>query len=735
MTQARWQTVKSLFFEAIALNESEREAFLRDMANADEEVSEQLRALLAADPVDSVPDLRQPCWAAAATEVSKHAPALSPALEPGRRLAGRFEIAGFLGAGGLGEVYRAFDHERNRFVAIKTLRPALTEDPAALNLLRRELNTAQAVTHPNVCRVFDIHFDGATFFTMELLEGETLASRLEAGGAFDNAAAQELVEQILDGLEAIHKRGIVHRDLKSTNIMLTDGGSRVVLLDFGLAREVKHAGDLASTLAASEFAGTPAYMAPEQLRGQPATGCSDIYSLGVVLFEMFTGRRPFEGATPVEAAAKRLNEAAPSPRKYRPGISRRWEYVILECLRAEPSRRLQTVGAVRAALSHQPALWHMRPTRRQVLFGGTAAGTAAGALFFRSRFRSAQVDTGATHSSTSGGSPGKGLALDYYLRGRTLLENPSPSGTRSALQYFRQAVEADPAFALGWSGLADANMLMMNYVTGSTEPLLADAKISASRAIALDPGLAEAHTALAAVYQSELDWERADRSFKEALRLKPVFPRLHRWYAGFVLQFGRFAEVDEHARLALSQDPHDPMGPLSVGFFYLFADRSKEAIALMEPAVEGRYVDGIRNNLGQAYARMAQKTSGEERREWIRKSLDQVERLQAIEARQKPDRPYLSDRVGALTHTIAGNHAEAAAMITRLREDVEKHRMTPADLSWTYAVERDYGTAISLLERARADSPYGLIYIKVNPFLENLRGQPRFERLVQDLRL
>jgi serine/threonine protein kinase/tetratricopeptide (TPR) repeat protein len=854
MTQTRWQTVKSLFFDAIALNGAEREAFLRDLAEADKDASAQLRTLLA-DRLDTGPDLRQPCWIIAEPSAPEPSPP-EHAFQPGRRLADRFEIRGFLGSGGLGEVYRAFDDQRQMFVAIKTLRPGMTSDPAALSLLRNELNTAQVVTHPNVCRVFDIHFspsdESTTFFTMELLDGETMASYVASQGPLSLDHARELVPQVLDGLGAIHERGIVHRDLKTTNIMLTDGGLRVVLLDFGLAREMKAAGDLATTLAANECAGTPAYMAPEQLRGQPASVTSDIYALGVVLFEIMTGRRPFEGATPLEAAARRLHENAPSPRRYAPKLDRRWEYTIVRCLKAEPATRPQSVAEVRRLLTRDPPL--MWRSRRAFLLGGAATAAAIGAAILRPpglmrgpasigifdlvnrtgdpgldyltsgttleivrrlsgsqglnivrmygrdtakaslgeeglyidgdlsgtrqqlkwdlRLRnsssgktvwSGSVDQSqgqdaavvqdriasaiASHlkpmqpllvrvsDRTGKSSSGNGLALDYYMRGRSLLEDASPAGVRAAIQSIKKALEIDPDFALAWSALADANLGLMAYVTGRSLPLLEEAKASANRAIAIDPELAEAHAALGAIHQQELDWESAEKSYQEALRLKPFFPRAHRWYAGFVLQFGRFAAVVEHSRIALKQDPFDQMGPMAIGFYFLFSDRPKDAIDLMEPFVEGRYVDGTRYNLGQAYARMAQSERGDARDNWLKKALGQAELLKNIETRQKTERPWLSDKLLALTHTIAGKAAEAATHVSRLLEDMQNARLTPADVAWTYAIERDFGTAINLLERAFAESPNGLVYIKVNPFLENLRGQPRFERLIRDLRL
>ena len=182
MKSDRWQKVKSLYLDAASLEPSELEGFLCDLAAADSEISEMVRNLLATGSSQG-PDLRHPCWSL------EPAGAEEPrAFELGFSLLGRFEIVAFLGAGGCGEVYRAFDHQQRVAVALKTIRPALARDTAAASMLRKELNTARSVTHPNVCRLFDFHWDSVggapPFFTMELLEGETLANRLRNAGPF-----------------------------------------------------------------------------------------------------------------------------------------------------------------------------------------------------------------------------------------------------------------------------------------------------------------------------------------------------------------------------------------------------------------------------------------------------------------------------------------------------------------------------------------------------------------------
>ena len=224
----------------------------------------------------------------------------------GTVLAGRYELLGLLGVGGMGAVYRAHDRELDEEVALKMLRPAFLASAGALARFRREVKIARRVTHRNVARTFDIGQDGTSrFLTMELIDGPSLGRRLEDGGALGVEEALRVAREICDGLEAAHAVGVVHRDLKPDNVLLAD--DRVVVTDFGIARIDR--GDGGATGAA--IVGTPAYMAPEQVLGQPADARADLYALGLVLFEMLVGRRAFDGDTPLGVAAARLVEPPP----------------------------------------------------------------------------------------------------------------------------------------------------------------------------------------------------------------------------------------------------------------------------------------------------------------------------------------------------------------------------------------------------------------------------------------
>ncbi len=283
----------------------------------------------------------------------------------GETLAGRYRVVRFLAQGGMGEVYEVEDLELREHVALKTVRPDVDADSLAVERFRREIQLARKVTHPNVCRIFDVSHHRQPgdsgppiiFLTMELLAGETLSERLRRGGPLPPDEALPIARQICLGLEAAHQVGIIHRDLKPGNVVLVParGGVRAVVTDFGLARlEAGHPADQpgAPTLTvAGGLVGTPAYLAPEQLEGGEITTAVDVYALGIVLYEMATGTVPFVGDSLLATAIKRLKERPVSPRAHAPHLDWRWEAAILRCLEREPAARFASPLEVVAALT------------------------------------------------------------------------------------------------------------------------------------------------------------------------------------------------------------------------------------------------------------------------------------------------------------------------------------------------------------------------------------------------
>jgi hypothetical protein len=267
---------------------------------------------------------------------------------PGRLLASRYRIVALLGKGGMGEVYRADDLTLGQAVALKFLPDEAARDEGLLERFRNEVRIARRVSHPNVCRVYDVgDVDGHTFFTMEYVDGEDLASLLRRIGRLPGDKALDIARQLCAGLAAAHGKGVLHRDLKPANIML-DGRGQVVITDFGLA-------GVADDIRGNEIrSGTPAYMAPEQLAGKEVSVRSDIYALGLVLYEVFTGKRAFteKSSTPAsDHGGRTASRPAPSrPSSVVKDLDPIVEKVILRCLETEPSARPANVLSVAAAM-------------------------------------------------------------------------------------------------------------------------------------------------------------------------------------------------------------------------------------------------------------------------------------------------------------------------------------------------------------------------------------------------
>jgi tetratricopeptide (TPR) repeat protein len=324
----------------------------------------------------------------------------APIFAAGDLVAGRYRIVRFVARGGMGEVYEAEDAELRGRVALKTIRPEIALDHQAIERFKREIHLARQVTHPNVCRIFDIGYHRVpggpggpeveiTFLTMEFLPGETLDKRVRREGRLAPAQALPLLRQMVSALAAAHAMGIVHRDFKSGNVALVPPGRegdavRAVVTDFGLARGTAAGDSFASATATGHVVGTPAYMAPEQVEGKPVTAAADVYALGVVIYEMVTGKWPFVGESSLSVAVKRLMEPPLPPRLHAPDLDPRWERVILRCLERTPTDRFARVEDVVEALGGGAVGVSRRARRRRLAWVGGILGLALlGTLGYR----------------------------------------------------------------------------------------------------------------------------------------------------------------------------------------------------------------------------------------------------------------------------------------------------------------------------------------------------------------
>ena len=336
---AQWDVAEKLFEETLRCPAGDRASYLERACPQDAGLRDDVLRMVALHEGD--PDfLETPVVVQLLT---------APLLSDGEVLGGRFRVVRRVGIGGMGEVYEAedlLDPNHPERVALKVVRSGLASIDNVAARLNREIQLAHKITHPNVCKVHSLHVDrrpegDRLFLVMDFLDGETLRERLLRTGAFDKAVALTLAEQIAAGLDEAHREGVVHKDLKSSNIMLVprrDGTTRAVITDFSIADT--EGDDAARGL------GTLAYLAPERLTQTVATTSSDVYSFGVVLYEAVTGELPFDAAGPLE----QRNRLPPAPSRIRRGLGRQWDRAILRCLRSEPGQRFAHAGDAAQAL-------------------------------------------------------------------------------------------------------------------------------------------------------------------------------------------------------------------------------------------------------------------------------------------------------------------------------------------------------------------------------------------------
>ena len=376
MVPSRWKDIQASFDQLVELDSGERAARLAVLASSDPEVHRAVEALLAADanvtgdlaPLDAA-FMQQP-------------PAQDPLGLSGQTVS-HFEVLEVLGAGGMGVVYHAEDKRLGRHVALKFLAPAYNLDAGAKARFAREARSAAALDHPNLCTIYEVGSDdGRLFLAMPLYRGETLKARVAREGPLPVRDALLISRQIVQGLACAHANGIVHRDLKPGNVMLLFDGS-VKVLDFGLAKARDQ-----SITEAGVLVGTVSYMAPEQIRGETVDGRADLWALGLILYEMLTGRKPFTGEQDVTVAHSILHDEPVPPSAFRNEVPAFVVNLVLTLLRKDPAGRYQSgeellsdlafVGSVEPPATRSRTL---RWLRARYLLPGKVRQLSAAALF------------------------------------------------------------------------------------------------------------------------------------------------------------------------------------------------------------------------------------------------------------------------------------------------------------------------------------------------------------------
>ncbi len=594
---------------------------------------------------------------------------------------GHYKILRQLGTGGMGEVYLAEDSKLGRKVAIKLLPAELTSDDDARRRLLREARSVASLDHPNVCTIHEIGEDhGRSYVVMQFIDGETLAARMSRSAMTRNECI-EVASQIASGLSNAHSRGVVHRDIKPANVMI-DRRGQVKVLDFGLAKAFVDDRDSATDMQISKtgtISGTTPYMSPEQLRGETLDGRSDIFSLGVMLHEIATGRRPFDRPSTVATITAILFETPPpiaSP-EFAP-----LESVIRRCLEKDRNARFQTGEELLQAFRRPPD-------------SATDAHTSARPQIRRS------VDP---------------QVEQLCVRGRIQWNKRHPEAVRQAIALYQQAIELDPMSAVAWSGLADCYNMMAFLQAVPPSEILQRTKAAAARAIQLDPMLAEPHAALGyAAGLFEWDFALAEHEMRQSMRLDPRYPWAPHWLGLILTSLKRFDEAIAHLTRAQALDPLSPIINVAVGIPYYFGRRYDEAIAHYQRVEEVEPVFGPAHYyIGMAY---------EQRRQF------------ELAAKHLNKCVELTGRAGfalaALGHCqgVSGHQDQSRQVLADLHRYTTERYISPFNFALVHLGLGEIEETLTLLEASNREHTAGLALIAVDPRFDVLRSNPRFDEL------
>ncbi len=774
-----------------------------------------------------------------------------------------YRILEKIGAGGMGVVYRAHDERLDRDVALKVLPPGLLSDDAARRRFRKEALALSKLNHPNIETVHDFDTqEGVDFLVMEHISGQTLAEKL-AGGPLLEKDVAVLGTQIAAALEAAHERGMVHRDLKPGNIMVTSR-RQAKILDFGLATLLRPAGEPLRTETLSQdhpVVGTLPYMAPEQLQGEAVDARSDIYAAGAVLFEMATGQRPFPQESAPRLIEAILHEGPPAPSAINRRLSPALDGIILKALDKDPDRRYQSARELQVDLerlgapvplraAHRPRAralwWTLGPAGAllallSVLVGLNVAGmrdrlvgraaprrieslavlplanlsgdpgqeyfadgmteelitdlAKIGALRVISRtsvmhfkgtekplpeiarqlnvdaviegsvMRSndrvritAQLVEGATDRHlwaesyerelkdvlalqsevaraitsqikvTVSPAAEAGLARsarpvspeahEAYLMGLYHWNRRMPADLRKSIEYFQRAIELEPDYGLAYAAMAESYAIFADYSIESPKEAFPRARAAALKALEIDDGLAEAHNALAYTKcEFEWDWAEAEKEFRRALELNPNYPTAHQWYGECFASMGRTDEAIAELRRARDLDPLSLVINTILGRVYMLARQYDAAVDQLRRTLE---IDQD-FALGHAWLSVT----------YVRKGLLEQALAEAETAERLFGQSPLPFRAYVLA--VSGRRAEALEFLRRARK--ERTYVSAFGEALVDAGLGDGDRMFDALNRAFVERLFGVSTLKVDPTFDRWRSDPRFQSLIDRMRL
>jgi len=520
-----------------------------------------------------------------------------------------YRIIQKLGRGGMGEVYLAEDERLGRKVAIKFLPPEVATNENARQRLLREAQTAATLDHPNICAIYEVGQEGSySFIVLQYIEGETLAARIKRQLP-ELREALAIVAQVADALNEAHARGIIHRDIKPENIMLATRG-QVKVLDFGLAKVLRDPGiaqpdaETGTLLSMPGMVmGTVPYMSPEQVRGEDLDCRSDIFSFGAVLYELLSGRRPFEAKSTAEIISAILTRDPPpinrSSLAHSGGAEER---LIRKCLEKDAAQRYRTMGDLISDLAQirrehesgqvRPApeglkaipgsegRWRKLRASKLALILAFVALVVVAAIYLSS-FRTPKPTSASGVKSTSP------AAYDAYMRGKVNVSSENPENNEAAIKLFQEAIAADSSFAAAYAELARAYSIKARlFAPGADKKKLnEEAEVDVDKALALDPNLAEGYFARGLILwtpYNRFPHEQAVHSYKRAIELNPNFDEAHHQLGYVYLHIGLLDQGWQELETALAINPGNTLARFRLGQIEMCRAKYEEAFQIFD---------------------------------------------------------------------------------------------------------------------------------------------------------